>query len=199
MYSININSPECCCLALFQYTMLVCVWLTQCCSIIIYYHGAIFNVGLHNLSGYLMCVCVCLSVWYSSSAPTASSFGPSVNKDYQETAQWKMHLGVFFSLHSHNEEAWCVRLPQHNGVRITVCEPRTVALKKKYISHSLLPAFLAPSRWMTPHTPTAACAGGVCAHVREDVCALHVCVCVRGWRAERMRDGTGEQLKSFTL
>lgn len=58
MYSININSPECCCLALFQYTMLVCVWLTQCCSIIIYYHGAIFNVGLHNLSGYLVCVCL---------------------------------------------------------------------------------------------------------------------------------------------
>lgn len=40
---------------------------------------------------------------------------------------------------------------------------------------------------MTPHTPTAACAGGVCAHVREDVCALHVCVCVRGWGAERIR------------
>lgn len=198
MYSININSPECCCLALFQYTMLVCVWLTQCCSIIIYYHGAIFNVGLHNLSGYLMCVCVCLSVWYSSSAPTASSFGPSVNKDYQETAQWKMHLGVFFSLHSHNEEAWCVRLPQHNGVRITVCEPRTVALKKKYISHSLLPAFLAPSRWMTPHTPTAACAGGVCAHVREDVCALHVCVCAgMGGRAHEGRDGRAAEIIHF--
>lgn len=198
MYSININSPECCCLALFQYTMLVCVWLTQCCSIIIYYHGAIFNVGLHNLSGYLMCVCVCLSVWYSSSAPTASSFGPSVNKDYQETAQWKMHLGVFFSLHSHNEEAWCVRLPRHTGVRITVCEPRTVALKKKYISHSLLPAFLAPSRWMTPHTPTAACAGGVCAHVREDVCALHVCVCAgMGGRAHEGRDGRAAEIIHF--
>lgn len=198
MYSININSPECCCLALFQYTMLVCVWLTQCCSIIIYYHGAIFNVGLHNLSGYLMCVCVCLSVWYSSSAPTASSFGPSANKDYQGWPSERCTWVCFFSLHSHNEEAWCVRLPRHNGVRITVCEPRTVALKKKYISHLLLPAFLAPSRWMTPHTPTAACAGGVCAHVREDVCALHVCVCAgMGGRAHEGRDGRAAEIIHF--
>lgn len=91
-----------------------------------------------------------------------------------------------------------MRLPRHNGVRITVCEPRTVALKKKYISHSLLPAFLAPSRWMTPHTPTAACAGGVCAHVREDVCALHVCVCAgMEGRAHEGRDGRAAEIIHF--
>lgn len=134
--------------------------------------------------------CVCVSVWvcdihqvHQQRPPSGPVSTKTIRRRPSERCTWV----CFFSLHSHNEEAWCVRLPRHNGMRITVCEPRTVALKKKYISHSLLPAFLAPSRWLTPHTPTAACAGGVCAHVREDVCALHVCVCVRGWGAERIR------------
>lgn len=199
MYSININSPECCCLALFQYTMLVCVWLTQCCSIIIYYHGAIFNVGLHNLSGYLMCVCVCLSVWYSSSAPTASSFGPSVNKDYQETAQWKMHLGVFFfPPQSQRGGLMCSSATTQRRAHHSVWASHRRPQKEIHFTLAVTCVSCPFEMDDSSYSHRRLCRGGVRSCARGCVCSACVCVCAgMGGRAHEGRDGRAAEIIHF--
>lgn len=154
--------------------------------------GCTISVGIS-------CVCVCLSVWYSSSAPTASSFGPSVNKDYQETAQWKMHLGVFFfppqsqrgglmcssattQRRSHHSVWASHRRPQkeiHFTLAVT-CVSCPFEMDDSSYSHRRL------------------CRGGVRSCARGCVCSACVCVCAgMEGRAHEGRDGRAAEIIHF--
>lgn len=198
MYSININSPECCCLALFQYTMLVCVWLTQCCSIIIYYHGAIFNVGLHNLSGYLVCVCLFECVIFIKctnsvllraqcqqrlsgdgpvkDAPGCVFFPPQSQRGglmcSSATTQRRSHHSVWASHRRPQKEI-------HFTLAVT-CVSCPFEMDDSSYSHRRL------------------CRGGVRSCARGCVCSACVCVCAgMEGRAHEGRDGRAAEIIHF--
>lgn len=174
------------CLALNQYTILVCVYFAQYLFVFYYYliprapslmFGCTVSVGQICVCVFVQtCVQVSLSMWYSSSIPTISS-EPSVNKEYLGTSQKPNErcTSGFFPVTVGRH--FCTFLVGHNWAHVLEWN--------RFLIRSCLPAFtFSPLRWDTPIT---ACVWG-CALMWEGVCMMYICAW--GWRTEDkcMRD-----------
>ena len=130
-------------------------------------------------------VCVCLSVWYSSSAPTVSSFRAQCQQRLSGDGPVKDAPGcVFLPLQSQRGGLMCSHASQ--------CVSLAPSSSKRNTFHTRCYLRFLPLRdgWLFILPPPPVQGGGCVHSCARDVRALRVCVCGDGGQSAR---GTGRE------